>query len=136
MVFISVLLFSCNNFIFMFNFLKRFSQLLLFIKLFQFLMKLLGFYSKRRCLFNNLFSMVGAQLEGGGGGEGGLPALFWKSKKLPWVWKKKCPDCVHPLVKFAIQDVVLRVSKRKKLQNVSMRGLFSWLFDKMFIEVP
>ena len=36
-------------------------------------------------------------------------------------------------VKFAIQNVVLKVEK--KLQKFSLQGLFSWLFDKMFIEV-
>ena len=46
---------------------------------------------------------------------------------MPWL----CPS----LVKFAIQNVVLRVSKRKT-PRFFPAGPFSWLFDKMFIEVP
>ena len=45
--------------------------------------------------------------------------------------KKKCPDfgkkclhCVQPLVKFAIQNVVLRVSKGK-IPKFFLRDLFS-----------
>ena len=29
------------------------------------------------------------------------PALFWKSKKVPWFWKKGT-DCIHLCVKFSI----------------------------------
>ena len=52
----------------------------------------------------------GVQLAGGGGEAS--PALFWKSKKYP-DFGKKGPDCVHPWGKFTIQNVVLRVSRRK-----------------------
>ena len=41
---------------------------------------------------------------------GGRPPLpfFENQKKCP-DFGKKCPDCVHPKVKFAIQDVVLSI---------------------------
>ena len=70
----------------------------------------------------------GAQLGGGGwggggGGEGGggeaSPALFWNSKK--------CPDCVHLWVKFSIQNVVLKLSRRKN-SNILPCGAFFLVF--------
>ena len=57
---------------------------------------------------------AGAQL-GRGGGEGGgdaYPILFLKLKKITLILEKK-PGCVNPYVKFTIQNVVLRVFKRK-----------------------
>ena len=47
-------------------------------------------------------------------GEGGRPPLpfFENQKKWP-DFGKKCPDCVHLYAKFAIQNAVLRTSKRK-----------------------
>ena len=36
---------------------------------------------------------------------------------------KKCPDSVHPLLKFVIQNVVLRVSKRKN-SEIFLCGAF------------
>ena len=44
------------------------------------------------------------------------PTLIWKLKK----WRgfgKKSPDFVHPEVKFIIQNIVLRVSQDKNIQN-------------------
>ena len=38
---------------------------------------------------------------------------FPKIEKKPWFWKKY-PDRVHLWVKFSIQNVILRVSRRKK----------------------
>ena len=48
---------------------------------------------------------------------GGIPCLFFfeNRKKCP-DFGKKGPDCVHPWVKFYIQNVVLRVSRKKSLQ--------------------
>ena len=58
----------------------------------------------------------------GGEGEGGdLPCPILKIKKCP-NFRKKGPDCVHPYVKFTIQYVVLRVSKRKSFK------IFFWNF--------
>ena len=59
-----------------------------------------------------------------------LPCPFLKIEKSVHLW------CVHFWVKFSIQEVVLRVSRRKKLQNVSLRRpFFSCVFDEMFIEM-
>ena len=67
---------------------------------------------------------------------GGSPALFWKSKKVLRFWKKG-PNCVHPWIKSSLQNVVLRVSSRKrKLQSFSLRAFLCCVVDKMFIEVP
>ena len=60
-----------------------------------------------------------AQLGGGGRwggkvfGRGGLPWPSLKIKRSALILEKNCPHCIHPLVKFAIQNVVLKVSKRK-----------------------
>ena len=81
--------------------------------------------------FNSYFGShienTGAQLWGEGGEAS--PALFWKLKKVPWFWKK-CLDCVHPLVKFAIQIVALRVSKRKNSKIFPCRAFFLDFFIK------
>ena len=57
--------------------------------------------------------------------------------------RKKCPDfgtedldCVHLFVKFSIQNVVLRVSRRKNSEMFLCGACFSSVFDEMFIEVP
>ena len=71
---------------------------------------------------------AGAQLEGTGGG---LPYHFLKIEKSTLSLKKKGPEFVHLLVKFSIQNVVLRVSK-----NFSLRGFFYCLFSEMFIKMP
>ena len=59
-------------------------------------------------------TLTGAQLGRGGGGKAS-PALFENRKKCP-DFGKKGPDCVHLWVKFSIQNVVLRVSRRKNLK--------------------
>ena len=58
----------------------------------------------------------GVQLEGGGWG---LPFPFLKIKK--------GPDFIHLWVNFSIQDIVIRVSRRKN-SNFSLWGLFSLVF--------
>ena len=55
---------------------------------------------------------AGAQLGGGEGGGDAYPILFLKLKKIALILEKK-PGCVNPYVKFTIQNVVLRVFKRK-----------------------
>ena len=47
----------------------------------------------------------------GGGEDGGLPCPFLNIKKVPRFWKKG-PDSVLLSVKFSIQNIVLRVSRR------------------------
>ena len=58
--------------------------------------------------------------------EGRLPCPFLKIDKC-LDFGGKCSDCVHIWVKFSIRNVVLIVSRRKKLQNVSLRGLCLFL---------
>ena len=60
---------------------------------------------------------------------GGLPCPFFENKK-------KCPDCVHPYIKFSIQNVVLRVSKRKNFEMFPCEAFFTEIFDELFIGVP
>ena len=55
------------------------------------------------------------------------PALF-ENRKKSLDFGKKGPDCVHHWVKLSIQNVVLRVSRRKEVQNISRRDLFSLCF--------
>ena len=76
-------------------------------------------------------TLTGAYL---GEGEEASTALFKNRKTCP-DFLNKGHDCAHLWVKFSIQNVVLRLSK-KKTQNVSMRGLFSGVFDEICIEVP
>ena len=97
-----------------------------------------------RCILHN-WVHLGGQAEwliflgmrvtgGGGGGRGrGLP-FFENRKKCPDFWKKES-DCVHPYVKFTIQNVVLRVSKRKSFKTFPCGAVFSGIFDDTFIGV-
>ena len=65
---------------------------------------------------------------------GASPALFENQKKCP-DFGKKSPDCVCFWLKFPIQNIVLRVSRRKN-SNIFLFGtLFSWFFDVIFIKV-
>ena len=77
----------------------------------------------------------GAQLEGGWRG-GGLPCPFLKIKKNCPDFRKKDPDCVHPFVKFAIYNVILRVSSRRDFKLFPCGNFFSGIFDEIFIGVP
>ena len=67
-------------------------------------------------------------------GRGGLPVFvfffffFESRKKVLFSFWEKGSDGFHLCVKLSIQNVVLRVSKRKNLQNVSLRGLFFLVF--------
>ena len=70
------------------------------------------------------------------GGEGRLPLPFLKIEKNCPDFGTKGPDCAHHWVKFSIQNVVLRVSRRKISKMFPYRASFSCVFDKMFIEVP
>ena len=58
-----------------------------------------------------LYRITGAQLGGKRVGRPPLP-FFENQKKCP-DFAKKDPDCVHPQIRFTIQNVVLTVSKRK-----------------------
>ena len=68
----------------------------------------------------------------------GLGSLFYPffkiGKKVYWFWEK-CPDCVYLWNKFLIQNVVLRVFKRKNSKNFPCGALITFVLDEMFIEV-
>ena len=72
-----------------------------------------------------------------GGGEGGrFPLPFF-------VNGRKCPDfgkkgfnCVYPWVKSFIQNVVLRVTRRKSSKIFPCGASLSCVFDERFIKVP
>ena len=49
--------------------------------------------------------------------------------------EKKGPDCAHLWVKFSIDNVVLRVSRRKSAKIFPCGVLFSYVFHEMFITV-
>ena len=63
------------------------------------------------------------------GREGKPPQSFLKIEKCP-DFGKKGSDGVHLWVKLSIQNLVWRVSRRKKIQNVSLRGLFFLCFSR------
>ena len=98
--------------------------------------------SKSFSLSGNLFLMLtatyffilGTQL--GGRGQT-FPFLFWKVKKVSWFWGKKALILSTFGIKFSIQGVVLRVSRRKNSQILPSGAFFPcFFFDKIFIEVP
>ena len=66
-------------------------------------------------------------------GEGrGFPCRFYKSLKVPWFWKKR-PDIANLWVKISIQNVVLRVSRRK---NSKTFPFFSRFLTKCLSKCP
>ena len=63
-------------------------------------------------------------------GDGRPPLRFFKNKKNVLILEKKAL-IVYPYVKFSIQNVVLRVSKRKNFNFFSFGVFFSGIFDEM-----
>ena len=61
------------------------------------------------------------------GWRGRPPLLVWKLKNIRIFERKALILSIFEL-KFSIWNVVLRVSRKKKLQNISLRGLFFWCF--------
>ena len=100
------------------------SSLKMFYFLHWYLKNIVTFSDNSKQVEQSIFKIFyQARNKGGGGGGkgrveggwvrgGGLPCPFWKSKKVPWFWKKG-PNCVHPWAKSSIQNIVLRVSRRK-----------------------
>ena len=98
-----------------------------------------------KTVYSSIFSRIFRHIEGywcifshthkratrGGGGRRGLPCFFKNRKKCPDFGQKN-PDCVHLWIKFSIQNVVSRVPRRKKLQNVSLRGHFSCFLRNVY----
>ena len=70
----------------------------------------------------------------GGRGEA-CPILFENRKKCP-DFGKKGPGCVHLWGKIFIENIVLRVSRRKNFKLFPCGASISCVFYKMFIEVP
>ena len=52
------------------------------------------------------------------------PLPFFENQRKCHDFAKQGPDCVHPQVKFTIQNVVLRVSRRKNSEIFSARSFF------------
>ena len=77
-------------------------------------------------------TFTGAQL----GGRGNSPLHFYENwKKCPGFGKKDL-DSLHFWIKFPIQNVVLRVFRRKNPKMFSCRAFFPSVFNEMFIKVP
>ena len=69
-------------------------------------------------------------------GEGrGFPCRFYKSLKVPWFWKKR-PDSANLWVKISIQNVVLRVSRRKNSKTFPCDPFFSMFLTKCLLKCP
>ena len=64
------------------------------------------------------------------------PLLFFENKKKCPDFSKKGPDCVHPYVKCTIQNVVLRVCKRKNFKIFPCGVFFLEFLTKCLSECP
>ena len=64
---------------------------------------------------------------------GRSPLPFFVNKKSPLIFWEKGPDSVHQWIKYSIQNVVLRVS-RKKTPEFSLP--FFSCFKQIFYQVP
>ena len=62
------------------------------------------------------------------GERGGLHYHFWKSKKVSWFWKERSWLCPSLDFIFSIQNVVLRVFRRKTSKMIPSRTSFSGSF--------
>ena len=69
----------------------------------------------------------------GGGGWGSSPLPFWKTCS---DFPKKSPGCVHPQVKFTIQNVALRVSRRKNSEIFHAGPFFLEFLVKSLSKCP
>ena len=65
------------------------------------------------------------------GKEGGLPCPFVKFEKRALTLAKKGPNSVHLWITYSIQNVVLRVSRRKNFK-IFLRGFFFLCFIQIF----
>ena len=84
--------------------------------------------------FGNQWNYFCQNMQLGGRAEAS-PALFWKLKKVAWFWKKVL-DCVHLWVKFSIQNVVLRVSRRKSSKSFSVGPFLHKFLRKCLSKCP
>ena len=67
---------------------------------------------------------------------GDFPCPFLKIEKKCADFGNKGPYCLHLRVESFIQNVVLRVSRRKSSKIFPCGTVFSFIFDEKFIEVP
>ena len=74
-----------------------------------------------------------AQLRGRGRQDMRPPLPFLENQKICLNFGKKA---LIVWVKLNIENVVLRVSKRKKSEIYSCVAFCSWFFDEMFMEEP
>ena len=63
--------------------------------------------------------------------EGGLPCPFLKFEKSALILAKKGPNSVHLWSTYSIQNLILRVSKRKN-SKIFLRGCFFLCFIQIF----
>ena len=66
---------------------------------------------------------------------GGLPCRFSKIEEIALILEKKSHDCVHLWVKFSIENIVLRVSRRKN-SKIFPCGAFFVLLMKCLSKCP
>ena len=62
--------------------------------------------------------------------------LFWNSKKVPWFWQKKGPHSVHLWSTYSIQNLILRVSKRKNSKIFLRACFFLVLYTNFLSKCP
>ena len=68
-------------------------------------------------------------------GRRGATLPFLQSEKNALILEKKSPHCAHLLLKVSIQNVVLRVPRRKNSKMFPCGTIFYFIFEEMFIEV-
>ena len=76
--------------------------------------------------------LAGAQLGEGDGDRSPLP-FFQNQKKRP-DFRKKGPDCVHRYIKFAIQNIVVRVLKKKNFEILFYGAFLLEFLTKCLLE--
>ena len=81
----------------------------------------------------NSHFIAGVQL-GGGGGRPSLP--FFENPKKCTDFGKKVLNCVHPWVESSMQNVILRVSRRKSSNILPCGAFFLCVFDKSLSKCP
>ena len=73
---------------------------------------------------------------GGRGGGRGAPLLFFENRMKCPDFGQKGPNCVHPLVESPVQNVVLKVSRRKSSRNFPCRAFLLVYLTKSFLKRP
>ena len=91
------------------------------------------FYHPHQLQFTKSYIRYQARNSGESGGRPPLP--FFENRRNCPDFGKKSHDCVHLLVKFSIENIVLRVSRRKN-SKIFPCGAFSVLLMKCLSESP